>query len=269
MNTIMNILFVLLAAAMTYAIIVRLFFHGTYREPEGRALSCFVNACRVAGRLQAVGYLGWIEELLYRVKFDRVEFRRAVEMFRRRAEWCHAELKIFGSQATALGMLFTLVSLTTAATGTLDPTVVIAIGVMSSVYGLVIAIPGTMLHDIFQRRVDRFLDQADAILEALDGDPDAPVIATVPASPVSPTVSTRDVPPDQRHVNASRGRNKPRNVRQFEAADTNDSAAKRGLIHQGLITKHVDAYEPIDDNFNEQALEWLSEDIQGEVIQND
>jgi len=274
MNTVMNALFFVLAAAMMFAVIVRLLFHVSYREPEGHALNRFLDHCRSHQPLRGFGFLGWIDELLYGVKLDRHKLREAVEQFRRRTEWCHAEQKIFGSQATAFGMLFTLVSLTTAATGTLDPTVVIAIGVMSSVYGLVIAIPGTMLHDIFQRRVDRFLDQADAVLEALDAIPDGPMAAMVPAPAPAP-IPVRFAPQTSASGQGCRSvatahrepqtmvptRNPGEPVYRTRATTSRPDAAGPGTAmgRPAPVTPHSAAYAAYDDNFYEQAFDWVSE----------
>lgn len=271
MNTIMNVLFLVLAAAMMFTVIVRLLFHVSYREPEGRALNRFLDTCRSTRPLNAYGFLGWIEELLYGVKLDRHELRRAVEHFRRRTEWCHAEQKIFGSQATAIGMLFTLVSLTTAATGTLDPTVVIAVGVMSSVYGLIIAIPGTMLHDIFQRRVDRFLDQADAVLEALDTSVDVPMVALVPATAPTPVLYTsRNASPSQGYQRyGGEAHRDPRAVIPVSHAATplhqtggtssrSSAPVSDPMVDQsGQIAPSAGGYAAFDDNFDEQVVDWI------------
>lgn len=276
MNTVMNAMFFVLAAAMMFAVIVRLLFHASYREPEGHALNRFLDNCRSHQPLRGFGFLGWIDELLYGVKLDRHELRRAVEKFRRRTEWCHAEQKIFGSQATAIGMLFTLVSLTTAATGTLDPTVVIAVGVMSSVYGLVIAIPGTMLHDILQRRVDRFLDQADAVLEALDAVPNVPMAAIVPGPAPAP-IPVRAPPQTSANSEGCRSAatayREPQTivpagnarvpVYQTRAArprpDAGGPGMAIGLPAPAPVAPHAAAYADYDDNFDERALDWVSE----------
>jgi hypothetical protein len=274
MNTVMNAMFFVLAAAMMFAVIVRLLFHASYREPEGHALNQFLDNCRSHQTLRGSGFLGWIDELLYGVKLDRHELRQAVEQFRRRTEWCHAEQKIFGSQATAIGMLFTLVSLTTAATGTLDPTVVIAVGVMSSVYGLVIAIPGTMLHDMLQRRVDRFLDQADAVLAALDAFPDVPMAAVV-AAPAPAPIPVRIAPQTSANGQAVRGagfgHREPQTVVPTANAGvpiyrTRPTTARSDAVAPGTamgqpdpVTAHAGAYAAYDDNFDEQVLDWVSE----------
>jgi hypothetical protein len=180
MDTMMHLVFLVLGAAMMYAIIVRLLFHAAYREPTGAEFKRFLDLCRKGQRLEGGKPLGWVDELLHRANFGRTEFRQAVEMFRRRTEWCHDEQKVFSGQATALGLLCTLISLTTAASGNLDLVVVIAMAVKNSVYGLLIAIPGSLFYSLLQRRVDRFLDQVDGVLMALDTATELPTAVRIP-----------------------------------------------------------------------------------------
>jgi hypothetical protein len=266
MNTLMLFVFLVLAAAMMFTVLVRLLFHASYREPDGHALNRFLETCRAASPLKGCSSLGWLGELLDALDFDRHEFRRAVEHFRSRTLWCHGMQRILGVQATAIGMLFTLVSLTTAATGTLDPTVVIAVGVKSSVYGMVIAIWGTTLHDVFQGRVDRFLDQADAVLEALDSPPrviptaiPVPALASVPAG-AGPAYCRRAVAFRDPPIMATTA-NERVPVYQTESARPCPSIGATGTIagHQGDTMRKPDNDGNHDDNFAEQAVDWVSE----------
>lgn len=174
-----------IATVMIFMATWRLLFLGSYKEADPMAIDALVASWKRGEALVARGQLGWLEPLINDAMGEFVPLRKSVEEFRRRTERFHPTLVVAANAAMGVGFLGTVVSMASTVGGNVDPVMIIGLGMQSTMVGLIIALPGSAFHGVTDNKVMRFLDQVDAVLEALDGrinPPTAPVMYSPPNS---------------------------------------------------------------------------------------
>lgn len=160
---------IVIATAMIFMATWRLLFLGSHKEADPMAIDAFVARCKRGEGLVTRGQLGWLEPLIDVAIGELVLSRRSIEDFRRRVERFHSTLVVAANAAMGMGFLGTVVSMASTVSGNVDPVIIIGLGMQTTMVGLIIALPGTAFHGLTDNKVMRFLDQIDAVLEAVDG----------------------------------------------------------------------------------------------------
>lgn len=163
----MYALLIPLTTCMLWAIVNRLLFHGSYELADQSALEKCLAAIRASGRPDVRSDLGWVSAACQASGGDVNHLRGHVEAFQRRVERWHDAQKLLAELAMGVGFLFTVVSLVAESGSRMDPALIIGLGMQSTKYGLCIALPGSFFHGMFHKRVERFLDQTNELLEAI------------------------------------------------------------------------------------------------------
>ena len=179
-----------LFVAMVYMLVWRLSWLLSSHEPNPMDIESFVARCKRGDSLLARGRFGGLQQCMQEAKGDPLNLRLSLERFRRRVERFHDAISVVANAAMGVGFLGTVVSMAGAAGGKVDPVQIIGLGMMSTMYGLIIALPGNMFHGLTNGRVMRFLDYTDALLEALDGR------INTPPSPVAHAATEYGVTPE-------------------------------------------------------------------------
>lgn len=178
----MYCLLVPLTTLMTWAIAYRLLFHVTYRLADEASLERWLRTGLNDGSRATRPGLGWVSSVWRAPDGDFDRLRSQVESFQRRIERWHDAQKLLAELAMGVGFLFTVVSLVTESGSKLDASTIIGIGMGSTQYGLCIALPGSFLHGLLHKRVERFLDQTDELLTAIKQRGTTPLATVVPAA---------------------------------------------------------------------------------------
>jgi biopolymer transport protein ExbB/TolQ len=76
-------------------------------------------------------------------------------------------LVMAANAATAAGLLGTVLALAKTSGGN-DPSAILGLGIITTVYGLVIAIPCTFAHHLLSTRGEKIADQIDEVLDVLN-----------------------------------------------------------------------------------------------------
>ena len=268
---IINGTLVLFGGTMIYMLLWRVLFFDTNREPDPMAIEAFVVRCKRGGSLESKGRFGAIQKCFDEAGRDAVALRTSLERFRRVIERLHDPISVVANAAMGIGFLGTVVSMAGAAGGRVDPVSIIGLGMMSTMYGLIIALPGNMFHGLTNRRVLRLLDCVDTLLEALDGRINPP---TSPAPVPSPNGSPDNGRHHQRVSEAETGNGRHGRIalidseadgcsERAEAKSAPAAAAASHKAHESAIDRVLAGEAEI----NEKVVGWLTTtgDVQNET----
>jgi len=263
---IINSILVLFAVAMIYMLLWRLMFLDTNREPAPTAVQEFLTQYSRSGSLEPRGRLGALQQCFDEAGGSASVLRNSLYRFQRRVERFHDSIFVVANAAMGIGFLGTVVSMAGAAGGKVDPVSIIGLGMMSTMYGLIIALPGNMFHGLTNARVMRFLDYIDALLDALDR-PISP--ALVPSPPNGPSTSGQDQKP-VRYVESKSDRHAqhaPRNSRLNKGLEPS-TAGSRSMTHVVLpADTALNVNQTPSARVDEEILECLTNegDVQNET----
>jgi hypothetical protein len=261
---IINGVLVLFGAGMIYMLLWRILFFDTNREPEPTDIEAFIARCKRGGSLEPQGRFGAIGQCFDEAGRDAKALRMSLDRFRRLVERFHDAVSVVANAAMGIGFLGTVVSMAGAAGGKVDPVQIIGLGMMSTMYGMMIALPGSMFHGLTNGRVMRFLDYTDALLEALDernNPPTSPAFVPSPGNgPPSNGRAQKRMPP----VESGNGRHVGNETKLREgiepATSDSSSVAWRNGDTQGSA---IDQVLAADMDFDGQVVGWI--DTQGDV----
>jgi len=172
---------------MIFMLTLRILFFDANKEADPMAIDALVARLKRGQSPQAQGRLGWLRRLIDDAMGNLVLLRKSIEEFRRRVERFHSTLMVTGNTAMGVGFLGTVAALATLAGGKVDLLIIIGVAVQSTVVGLIIALPGAAFHGLTDAKVNRFLDQIDAVVEALDGRINPPTESSQVPSPAGPS----------------------------------------------------------------------------------
>lgn len=271
---IINSALVLFAATMIYMLLWRVLFFDTNREPDPMDIDVFVARCKRGGGLEPQGRFGALGKCFVKAGGNARTLRMSLERFRRRVERFHDAISVVANAAMGIGFLGTVVSMAGAAGGKVDPVQIIGLGMMSTMYGLMIALPGTMFHGLTNGRVMRFLDYTDSLLEALDGRTDPPPSPALVPSPGNGSPTNGRTHKRLPEVEPGNGRHRPQagnEAKLDEGLRPDEShsasvvqAAQRNAKTQGPV---IDQVLADDADFNDQVADWVGTegDLQNEA----
>ncbi len=166
-GTIIHALLAMMGVAMLFMLTMRILFFGESKEADPLALNALTAGLK-KNRLRMQRRLGWLEKLVDESMGDLAVLRCSVEKFRCRVERFHSALVVVANTAMGVGFFGTVASIASMAGGQVELPIIIGVGMRSTMVGLVIAQPGIAYHGLTDSKVMRFLDQIDAVLQALD-----------------------------------------------------------------------------------------------------
>jgi biopolymer transport protein ExbB/TolQ len=232
-------LLAILATYGNYILIWRTFLLLTTRLADAMSLELLLADLRT-GRPLAGTYLslGWLKSIVARAEMSNLScMRRDVETFRDTIDRHHDTLTTISNSAMGLGFLGTVAALARPVVGKVDPVLMIGLGMMTTLVGLLIALPGAFFHGMTNRRVERFLEQVDGILEALDARPR-------PATAAPKTVTRKPAALEQEEPDP------PRLPLRLDTRTSRETA--RSILHDANGERH-DIPEPAADKAAERV----------------
>jgi biopolymer transport protein ExbB/TolQ len=152
-----------------YACIERFLFFATTRPatPSALALAVAHTRSRTVVPLSVLANLGWLRKLM------STEAAKQPPVLMDQCEWQRGQVTRFdgllnmtASTAQGLGLLGTVLGMASAGPGS-NPTEVISLAMGSTAWGLVIAIPVSMLQAMWQRRQEHLEAQLDLVVGEL------------------------------------------------------------------------------------------------------
>jgi hypothetical protein len=257
-SIIINGILVLFAATMIYMLLWRVLFFDANGVPDPMAIEAFVARCKNGGSLECQGQLGALQQCFDEAGRDPKALRMSLERFRQLIERFHDTISVVANTAMGIGFLGTIVAMAGAAGGKVDPVQIIGLGMMSTMYGLLIALPGNMFHGLTNGRVMRFLDYTDALLEALDGrinPPTSPALVPSPGHGPPPNGRAHKRLPEV--VSGNGHGPHPRNATRFDDGPES-TTAKSSQIAQTAAHTGDEADTEHSAYADEQILEWLT-----------
>lgn len=167
-----------LLAAGTVFLIVRLIlaFDG-HRLADVLAIQAFLAGFRRDGLLITDDRLGWLNGLMEKSSRNVIPLRQSADKLRHAIEWLHQQLPTIANTAMGVGFVGTVESMVEGAATAVDPAAIIGFGMKTTLYGLLIALPGTVYHGLTSKRLTLLLDQIDDVIDALDDHINPPEVA--------------------------------------------------------------------------------------------
>lgn len=233
-GTIIYSILIALGTAMIFMLTLRALFFDAYKEADPMEIDAVVARVKRGERLWALGDLGWLQPLILDARNDLVVLRRLIEEFRSKVERFHPIMVVTANTAMGVGFFGTVASIASMAGGKVDLPTIVGVGMQTTMAGLAIAQPGIAFHGLTDGKVQRFLDQIDTVLEALDGRINPPTLPDPVPSPDGPSNDG-----ERRHGQSLS--NLPSN--DHLASDPCYAGGKRhqGVASQNSSTKHASA----------------------------
>lgn len=158
----------LLATSMMFAVVWLTLKFDSYRLAEEVPFKACLARYRQDGKLETDARHGWLEREYRSSGQNIVALRNSAAKIRHSVEWFHNQLLTVAEAATAVGFAGTVDSMIQGAQSPDNIIELLGYGMLTTLFGLMIGVPGTAYNRSTHQLVDRLIEQIDEVIDVLD-----------------------------------------------------------------------------------------------------